>query len=76
MDDDARRLVDHEEVFVGVGNREFGWRDLRNRRDLECLDLDLLATGELMALAPRPPVHENGAGLEQPLGRGARPDFW
>jgi hypothetical protein len=73
MHDDTRRLVDDEEVLVGVGDRELRWRDgglgrSRRRR----LDLELLPTREPVALPARLPVHEDGARVEQSLGRGPR----
>ncbi len=72
MDDHARGLVDDEEMLVRVRDRELGQRHgrLRGGRRRR-LDLDLLPTRELVALAARLPVHEHGAHLEQPLGRGA-----
>jgi hypothetical protein len=76
MDDDAGRLVHDQEMFVLPGNLERhvfalepGRRGLRNRQ------LELLAALEPVRLRPPLPVHDRGALLEQPLGRGARADL-
>ena len=71
MDNDPRGLVHDEEVVVRVGDRELGRRNLRRRSGrLRRLDRDLLPACELVALAARMSVHENGAGFEQSLGSG------
>jgi hypothetical protein len=75
MDDDARRLVDNEEVFVRVGDRELGRRDVWFGGLLRRLDLDLLAAPEPVALSAWSSVDEDGAGLEQSLCGGARADL-
>jgi hypothetical protein len=73
MDDDARGLVHDEEVLVCERHRELGQGDVGSLSSLlRRLDRDLLPTRKLVALASRPAVHEDGAGLEQPLGRSPR----
>lgn len=71
MDDDARRLVDHEQVLVLERDPERhllvlqdAWRCLRNRQ------LELLAALEAVALRPRRAVDERRTLREQALGRG------
>jgi hypothetical protein len=75
MDDDARGLVDDEQVLVRVGDGELGRRNgrlggSRSRR----LNLDLLPSRELVALADRSAVDEDGTGREEPLGGRPRSD--
>ena len=72
--DDARRLVDHEEVLVGVGEREPRAEPVGCLRLSGRLDLDLLPTDEPVALPARLPVHEHGSGREQSLRGGTRSD--
>jgi hypothetical protein len=76
MDDDAGRLVDHEDVVVLPGDLErhllalqYGGRAFGNRQ------LQLLAALEPVRLCPPLPVHDSGALLQQPLRSGARADL-
>ena len=72
----AGRLVDDEQVLVLVRDPQVERLGLRDRRRLRRVlgELDLLPAGEPVALGPRPPSTEHGAGGEQPLGRRARAD--
>ncbi len=75
VDDDAGRLVDHDEVLVFVGDRQVDLlrRDpgrLRSRQR----ELQLLPTRESVALRSRAAVDEDGALREKPLRERARAD--
>jgi hypothetical protein len=76
MNDDTRRLVDDEEMLVGVRDGEvgLGYGRLGGGRRRQ-LDLDLLPTYELVALAADVAVHQHGTGGEQPLGGRPRSDL-
>jgi hypothetical protein len=76
MDDDARRLVDDEEVLVRVDDGELRRRNrgLGGSSDGQ-LELDLLPARQLVALASGLPVEEDEARPEEPLGRRARADL-
>src|SRR6188472_2513903 len=73
MDDEARRLVDDDQVLVLVDDRERELHRLELAR-LRELDGQLLTPGEPMALRSRPPVDEDGAGAHEPLGERSCPD--
>ena len=69
MDDDARGLVDDEQVVVLVADRERGRRGIglgrRGRRDL---DRHRLARAHPVALGDQRAVDAHRAVLDQPLG--------
>jgi hypothetical protein len=68
MDDETRRLVDHEEIpvlvhdgereILGLGNRRLGRRDG---------DLERLASLETERRSTGPPIDEDPPGLEESL---------
>jgi len=76
MHDDARRLVDHEQVLVFVRNRELH-RLRRERRHggRRRLELELLAAGEPRALGAYLAVDEHAAVAKHSFGRRPRPDL-
>jgi hypothetical protein len=76
VDDDTRRLVDDEQVVVLVRDPKLELLGLE-RRLLERgqLDLDLLSPAQPVRLRPRAAVDEDGAGVEQALGRRPRGDL-
>ena len=68
MDDDARRLVDHEQVLVLVGDPEPRRRDVGARRRLRLgSHVDRLAAGEHVALGLGRAVDAHEPGVDQPL---------
>ena len=76
MNDEARRLVDDQQVLVLVRDGEIHRLGLeRALRRGGRLELDLLAADELVALQPHAPVDEHAARSEQSLGDGARADL-
>jgi hypothetical protein len=76
VDDDARRLVDNEQVLVLVRDSK---RDVLRLDDTRTpvreLELHLLPALEAMALRPPRAVDERAALADEPLGRRARADF-
>src|ERR1700754_508903 len=72
VDDDTRRLVDHEQVLVLVGDREARGLDRGALDGRLRLDLDLLAAAEEVALGLRDAVDAHEALVDQALGLGAR----
>ncbi len=76
VDDDARRLVDDEQVLVLPGDAEVDVLCLELRlRPLGRLELELLAAGHPVALPACGAVHGDGAGGKQPLRLLARVDL-
>ena len=71
--DDARRLVDHEQVLVLVGDRELA-RAPRRARRVAALARPHHARPPAsdVALGPRHAVDAHAPGVDQPLRRGAR----
>ncbi len=71
--DDARGLVDHQQVLVGPGDlvRRLGGLGLRLGGQLA--DLDALAPVQDVALGLRLAVDRDRAGVDQPLRGRARP---
>ena len=86
MDDDARRLVDDQEILVLVGDPQPDVLRLERPRLLGRLELDLLAAGQPGALCRRGAVHEHlprceqalrlcaGANLRQPSEEAVEPE--
>ena len=76
MDDDARRLVHHEQVLVLVRDPERHLLGLdRGRSGLDGLELDLLPTFQPVALRPPGAVDQHGAAGQQTLSRRTRADL-
>ena len=76
MDDEARGLVDHEQVLVLVRHGELHRLRLEARaRRRRRLELELLAARELVALRARASVDEDAALAQQPLGHRPRADL-
>src|SRR3954469_23054300 len=76
MDDDARRLVHHQDVLVLPDDLERHVLALEpDRRRLGNRQLELLAALEPVRLGLPLPVDERRALLQQPLGRPARADL-
>ncbi len=74
MHDDAGRLVDHQQVRIGVGDRVGGTRDGGHgggvtRRAV--VHRDALAAAQAVALGPPDAVHPHRSGLDQALGARA-----
>ena len=76
VDDDARRLVDDEQVLVLPGDAQVDVLGHQLRLGaLGRLELELLPAGDPVALRARGAVHGDGAGGEQPLRLLARVDL-
>jgi hypothetical protein len=65
--DDARGLVDHQQVLVAVGHLVRRVRNLGRRRLRRLLDGHDLARAQAVALRRGPAVDEHRAGLDEPL---------
>ena len=76
VDDDARRLVHHEEVLVLPRNAKIELFRLKlARAALWNIERELLPWIQTMALRPRRAVYEHAAFLNEPLRRRARADI-
>ena len=75
MDDEPGRLVNDQQMLVFVGDPQVALLGLeRDGLPLRRVDLDRLAAREPVALGAPFTVHANGAGREQALGLGTRPN--
>jgi hypothetical protein len=76
VDDDARRLVHHEEMLVLPGDAKIELFRLKlARAALWNIERELLPWIQTMALRPRRAVYEHAAFLDEPLRRRARADL-